>query len=165
MQRHKTIFLCLILMVAMLLTACGSERHVRDLKKFIDDQKKSAAENQKLSAATQLHFPTPATYEAKNARSPFAEITVAGTIKVHPLENYPLASLKFKGTVTQNDNTLAFILAPDNKLYQVKTGDIIGDHYGKILNIYPDHIEIEESVTEGGTQEVSKRLVTLELRD
>jgi Tfp pilus assembly protein PilP len=165
---HKKIVLALALMSTMLLASCDNDRHIHDLKKYVDDQRKTSAKNQKLSAATQLHFPTAAAYQS-GARSPFEEATYSSAAsKLHPLQSYPLNNLKFKGTVAQKDSILAFILAPDNKLYQVTTGDIIGDHYGKITHIYPDHLEIEEQVqqvSDNGSQTATTRLVTLQLKE
>ena len=94
-------------------------------------------------------MPKPVVFETNSSRSPFeaAEDTTvrnaanSSQIAMHPLEGFTLSALKFKGTVTQGTQTLAFILAPDNKLYQVKLGDIIGDHYGKIIHIYADRID------------------------
>jgi Tfp pilus assembly protein PilP len=165
-NNSRKIILSLLLSSAMLLSACDSDRHIHDLKKYVDDTQISAAKSQTISAAAQLHFPTPATYTANGARSPFEESSANLTIsQSHPLQSYPLANLKFKGTVTQGKSILAFILAPDNKLYQVTIGDIIGDHYGKITNIYQNHIEIEEQVTDNASQTTSTRLVTLQLKE
>ncbi len=92
-----------------------------------------------------LQFPPPVSYQPKTTRSPFEESSaLQQDLQAHPLQAFPLNALQFKGTVTQNGQSQAYVMAPDNKLYEINVGDVIGDHYGKITHIYPDHIEIEE---------------------
>ena len=159
----------LLLLTASLLTGCGSNRHIRDLKDYVDTLNKTSSS---IPAHTAPHYaaPTPVTFATNAGRSPFEEhaeaIKTATTAEslLHPLQGYALSGLKFKGTVTQGDATFAFILAPDDKLYQVKLGDIIGDHYGKIVNIYPDHLEVQEKVSDRANQ-TTTRIVTLQRKD
>jgi type IV pilus assembly protein PilP len=159
----------LLLCAAFLLTGCGSNRHIRDLKQYVDTLQKSAS-NAPAHAAPHYAAPSPVTFVTNSGRSPFEEhadaIKTASSAEtlMHPLQGYALSGLKFKGTVTQGAETFAFILAPDDKLYQVKLGDIIGDHYGKIVNIYPDHLEVQEKVSDR-TNQTTTRIVTLQRKD
>ncbi len=46
---------------------------------------------------------------------------------------------------------MAFISAPDNRIYHIKVGDLIGDSDSKVIAIEPDHVSHEEQYTEEGT--------------
>lgn len=167
--QQKNSFFILLLLFICLLTSCSSNRHLRDLQKYVDDLTKSTLGAPEKVTPLPLHIPTPVIYQANSDRSPFdasGEITKTAHLSIlHPLQNYTISSLKFKGLViTQDKQSYAFILAPDEKLYQVKLGDIIGNHYGKISKIYPDRIEVEEQVTDN-SKLATTRIVTLQLKD
>lgn len=90
-------------------------------------------------------------YQADHLRSPFQ--TSVAPIQHHALSNklqtYPVSTLRLGGTVTQAGTaSVAYILTPDNDMYQVKEGDKIGDHHGKITNLQRDRIVITELNTD-----------------
>jgi type IV pilus assembly protein PilP len=159
----------MLLLLTIFLAGCGSNRHIRDLKQYVADLQSSPTT---AAGPVAIHYesPTPVTFETNAVRSPFeggAETAVKvnnADMLAHPLQGYALTGLKFKGTVTQGKEIFAFILAPDDKLYQVKLGDIIGDHYGKIVNIYSDRIEVQESVNDTANN-TTTRIVTLQRKD
>ena len=72
--------------------------------------------------------------------------------------------LRFVGTVTQNGDTVAFITAPDSRIYQIKVGDVIGDRQGKVVTIDADRISLIEQSAEDGPAGM-KRVVTLKLKE
>jgi type IV pilus assembly protein PilP len=158
----------IILLAALVLAGCG-DRHIRDLKQYVDNLQTTTSAT---PARTAVHYvpPVPVTFETNSGRSPYEEhveavkVSNSAELQLHPLQGYPLNALKFKGTVTQGNDIFAFILAPDEKLYQVKLGDIIGNHYGKIVNIYPDHLDVQEKVADRMNQ-VTTRIVTLQRKD
>ncbi len=82
----------------------------------------------------------------------------------NPLQAYPLSVLRFIGTLSRGNIIFAFIMSPDQMVYQVKQGDMIGDRNGKIISIYPDRINVMEQDTTFGTQSV-QRIVTLQLKE
>jgi type IV pilus assembly protein PilP len=157
----------IIFISALLLVSCGSNRHIRDLQQFVANLNTSAAAT---VIKAKFQPPPPVTFEITSGRSPFEpssetiKATNPGLVSLHPLQGYALTALKFKGTVIQDNITLAFLLAPDDKLYQVKLGDIIGDHYGKIIHIYPDRIEVAEQALDN-TKQMTTRIVTLQRKD
>lgn len=81
----------------------------------------------------------------------------------NPLLRYPIRSLQFVGTIVKNKHISAYIMTPDNKVYSVNLGDVIGDSYGKITKINNDHIEILEQTNKLGKP--TERIVTLLLKD
>jgi type IV pilus assembly protein PilP len=166
MQNNRHFRLLFILWAAtLLLLACDHQKDLQDLRSYLSERTKSVIKNTKKTEIAELKTPTPVTYNANNLRSPFDTSSSNNkNIMAHPLQAFPLSALRFKGTASQNNETDAFILSPDNKIYQVKIGDIIGDHYGKITKIYPDRIEVEE-ITVGEAGHPTPHIVTLQLKD
>jgi type IV pilus assembly protein PilP len=64
------------------------------------------------------------------------------------LEEYPLEDLKMVGTLERKGMTYALIRSPDNNLAQVKTGDYIGQNYGRVLAISEAEVKLREMVQE-----------------
>jgi type IV pilus assembly protein PilP len=167
LNNYERVFLLLLVASSLLLGGCSERKHLRDLEKYVTQLKQNSQQPQKASLLKDLHAPAPVTYTAANLRSPFSMSSSAAskTISKHPLQNFPTAQLHFKGTVTQGDNTWAFVLAPDNKLYQVKLGDMIGDHYGKIISITETSLVIQEQVDQLIPVGVpNTKIVTLQLK-
>lgn len=168
-HNYKIFFYCLPF---LMLTACDSHRHLHDLEDFVLQTKQSVVQQPKKNLLANMVEPKAVYYSASNIRSPF-EITqseeVMGKINTaHPLESYPTEILRYKGMAIDQGVTIGYILTPDNKLYEVKIGDIIGTHNGKIINIYPDRIEAEEhveTVNAKGVPTISQRVVTLQPKE
>lgn len=159
----------LVLITSLFLSGCGDNQYVQDLKSYLEELKKSVAKHKKKTDITKIPAPKPVEYQPKVIRSPFeTSIPTSGKGAItNPLQAFPLSTLIFKGTLSQGTIILGYVLAPDNKLYQVKLGDMIGDHYGKIIKIYPDRIEIQEAVEDasGIAMHTTQRIVTLQLKD
>ena len=154
--------------MALFLCACDSNRNLQDLHDDIGKLKAVASGGKKKESAPTIKPPTVAVYQAEGLRIPFQFSSglegKKGFKKSHPLQSYPLNMLRFVGILSQDRQVYAFILAPDNIVYQVKLGDKIGDRDGKIVNMYPDHLTILEQQTEEG-KPVSQRIATLQLKD
>ncbi len=148
----------------LLLFACDSSKHLQDLKDYVARLKHAAAKP--INNSPNLPLSKPMELQVKTTRSPFDDTTMQNISKenlAHPLQGYPLNMLQFKGIITDSNNSIAYVLTPNNKIYSVKIGDIIGDHYGRIKKIYPDRLEIEETTNNGIIS--SKRIVTLQLKE
>lgn len=153
------------LLLFTLLSACDSNEPANDLQQFANQLKH--VEANKLSKTIAIPLSPSVTYQADNLRSPFQEPALptapVGSIS-SPLQAYPLTTLRFAGTVTQANNiSIAYILTPDNMIYQVKEGDTIGDHHGKVTRIQSDRLMITEQDSENKNQ--AKRVITLQLKD
>lgn len=168
MQNKKSIwFLFIILSMAILLSSCDSKENHKDLKDYLTKLKQSATVNNKQGENTFLKLPALVTFNAGNLREPFAEGKTQLDKKTDskiPLQRYPLSMLKLMGVLSKNGIFYAYILAPDNIVYQVKIGDVIGDHYGKIEKISPNRLEISEQDTRNGKPGTG-RIVNLQLKD
>ena len=59
-----------------------------------------------------------------------------------PLEAYPLDSMSMVGSMVKTGRQYA-LLKVDNLLYQVKSGDYLGQNYGKITKITEGFVSLE----------------------
>lgn len=142
------------------LVACDRQEKLKELHKHIAHLKETASTKKHTDLV--IEAPTPATYQAATLRHPFEEGEVDHKKggEAQPLVGYPLSMLRFMGTVWQNNEFFGFIQAPDNKIYTIKVGNLIGDQQGKVVNIYEDHLEVREQVFENG-ELVSQRIVNI----
>jgi type IV pilus assembly protein PilP len=65
------------------------------------------------------------------------------------LENFPLDTLRLKGTVTKDGIKWGLIFAPDNTIHRVLEGHYIGQNHGRIISVDDDIIELTEIVPDG----------------
>lgn len=167
-KKNKKLSVSFILLVFIIiqLSACDNNEHRQQLNSYVANLKNITA-NKKPIMPIKLRPPMPFVYQAQPLRAPFMEkqnraITRLGSS--NPLLIYPLSMLKFKGTILECNKSFAYILAPDNKLYLVKAGDMLGDHRGKVNHIYPNQILVLERDFEAGKPTV-QHVVKLQLRD
>lgn len=66
-----------------------------------------------------------------------------------PLEDFPLDTLRMKGTVTQDGIKWALIFAPDNTVHRVIEGNYLGQNHGRITSVSDEKIELTEIVPDG----------------
>ena len=66
-----------------------------------------------------------------------------------PLENFPLDTLRLKGTVTKDGIKWGLIFAPDNTIHRVLEGQYMGQNHGRIISVSDDLIELTEIVPDG----------------
>lgn len=66
-----------------------------------------------------------------------------------PLEAYPLESLRMVGTLEQKKQMYALIRAPDNTLFRVRSGNYLGQNFGRIVGISEAAIKLKEIVQDG----------------
>ena len=53
------------------------------------------------------------------------------------------------GTLTQGKSTYALVRTPDKDVYQVTTGNYLGQNFGVILGINENEIRLKELVQDG----------------
>jgi type IV pilus assembly protein PilP len=170
LNNYGKYFWPVIIISSLMLSGCGERKQLRELQKYVAQLKQNNTQQpKKESLLKDLHQPAPVTYTAANMRSPFSASSSTSSssraLSKHPLQNFQLAQLHFKGTVTEGENTWAFVLAPDNKLYQVKLGDLIGDHYGKIISISETSLVVQEQVDQlVPIGKPNTKIVTLQLK-
>jgi type IV pilus assembly protein PilP len=69
--------------------------------------------------------------------------------KPEPLEAHPLDGLKMVGTLERDKATYGLIQAPGKDIYQVRTGNFLGQNYGRIISITETEIQLKELVQDG----------------
>ncbi len=66
-----------------------------------------------------------------------------------PLEDFPLDTLRFKGTVDKDGTKWGLIFAPDNTIHRVLEGNYMGQNHGRIITLSDGEIAITEIVPDG----------------
>jgi type IV pilus assembly protein PilP len=140
-----------------LLAGCGGESH-QDLRAWMNDQGKGA--RGRVDPLPQIKPYEPFAYNAFDLPDPFKPRKIEptkGTSKLapdltrrrEPLESYPLESLNMVGTLQQGKSTYALVRTPDKDVYQVTTGNYLGQNFGVILGINENEIRLKELVQDG----------------
>lgn len=80
-----------------------------------------------------------------------------------PLEAFPLDSMSMVGSVTRRGRPYA-LLKVDNLLYQVTTGDYLGQNYGKITRLNETEIVLREIVQDAAGEWI-ERSTSLQLQE
>jgi len=177
----KTIF-CInaCVMSVLLLTGCVGDGDA-DLKMWMD-QKKSEVKP-KIEVIKEPVAFLPLAYTAVDQMDPFNTLKLTNILmresentasnvelvnlernrRKQELENFPLDSIVMVGSLHQGgkDKALLFV---NNLIYQVGTGDYIGQNYGKIIKIEENKIDLREVVQEVNGDWV-ERLTTLDLQE
>jgi len=66
-----------------------------------------------------------------------------------PLEDFPLDTLRLKGSVTQEGVKWGLVFAPDNTIHRVLEGQYMGQNHGRIISVTDQSIELTEIVPDG----------------
>lgn len=166
---RKVGFIAVYFGAVFLLFACDGSQPYKDLRTYIDQLKQSGATKPTAGDEKEEKLTPPATaaYQSDTRRSPFEVMEAApakGRVSSNPLQAFPLDMLRFVGTVTKNSTTVAFVSAPDNRIYEVKVGDVIGDRDSEVVTIDSDRISLTENYSENG-KSAMKRVVTIQLKE
>lgn len=164
------------MLAAMVLVACGGEQE--ELTQWMDQQKREVK-----PSVTPLSPPTkfvPEPYTALAGVEPFSSQKLTVALKQEakqpnsllsaeinrrkePLEAYPLDSMSMVGSVTKSGRPYA-LLKVDNLLYQVKSGDYLGQNYGKITKISETEVDLREIVQDAAGEWI-ERTSALQLQE
>ncbi len=163
-------------LLLLALAGCGGEQG--ELTQWMDAQKREVKPTvQPLSAPKKF---VPQGYQAVNGVEPFStqKLTVAlkqearqpnsllaGELnrRKEPLESYPLDSMAMVGSVTKAGRPYA-LLRVDRLLYQVKSGDYLGQNYGKITKISETELDLREIVQDAAGEWI-ERTTALQLQE
>ena len=67
-----------------------------------------------------------------------------------PLEDFPLDTLRLKGTIDDKDGIKwGLIFAPDNTIHRVIEGNYMGQNHGRIISVSDQAIDLTEIVPDG----------------
>jgi type IV pilus assembly protein PilP len=56
------------------------------------------------------------------------------------------------GTLQQRKEYFALILTPDKNLYRVKSGDFMGQNFGRIVEISETSVKLKELIQDSGSE-------------
>ena len=153
-----------------LLAGCGGESH-QDLRAWMAEQGKNA--RGRVDPLPEIKPYEPFAYNAFDLPDPFKPRKIEptkGNSKLapdlarrrEPLESYPLESLNMVGTLQQGKSTYALVRTPDKDVYQVTTGNYLGQNFGVILGISESEIRLKELVQDG-SGDWAERTASLQL--
>ncbi|KRW81818.1 MULTISPECIES: pilus assembly protein PilP [unclassified Marinobacter] len=150
--------------LASLLTACSQGNGFSDLDKFMADTR--AKPRGHVEPLPEFKAYEAFSYSAADRRAPFeppidVQLTMAEeqpVSDVEPdldrpkevLENFDLKSLGMVGTLQGVDGSL-FALIRDNEggIHRVRTGNYMGQNYGRVVGVSDTRIELVEIVPNG----------------
>lgn len=156
-----------------LLAACSGEKH-SDLREFVKNS--DNLPRGRIPPLPEVKPYSPVEYNAFDLTDPFKPrkieppkgTSVGGvqpdvTRRREPLEAYPLEALKMVGILKQK-GTFALVKTPDNNLFQVKSGNYLGQNFGRIVEISDTSIKLKEIVQDsnGAWEEKDQTLLLQE---
>ena len=149
----------LVVLTVLTLFGCASDDH-NDLREWMKESTKDV--KGRIPPLPQVKPYEPVAYDVGNLIDPFkpgkigAEQKQGGGLRPdmdrqrEPLEAYPLESLKYVGVMTKNkktENKKSFaVIQVDGALYQVRTGNYIGQNFGVITHISESDLTLKELV-------------------
>ncbi len=162
--------LALAVGAGLVLAGCGGESH-QDLRAWMAEQGKGA--RGKLDPLPQVKPYEPFAYNAFDLPDPFkprkiepskgaSKLAPDLTRRKEPLEAYPLESLNMVGTLQKDKTVFALVRTPDRDLYQVRTGNYMGQNYGVVVGVTDGEVKLRELVQDGAG-DWTERSSTLQL--
>ena len=148
--------LCLL---AAIFGLTGCTHGVSDLKTWVAQQKQH--EKVPILALPVIKTFETFSYHDQALRDPFSsspsEIQANKTSSLgpgahhvrQPLEMFALDSLKMVGTLGQGRSLQALIESPDSVIHRVVVDSYMGQHYGRVINVQPDHVDLIELIPNG----------------
>ncbi len=149
----------LIMMAAsVLLAGCGGEQY-QDLREFVKDsganlrgRVEPLPEVKPYEAFTYDAFELPDPFRPRGNAAEKGSGAGSGPApdlnrRKEALEGYPLESLKMVGTLQDKSKKMfGLIKTPDNNIYQVKSGNYLGQNFGVISMITETSITLKEVI-------------------
>ena len=162
-RTHVLLCLC-----AGLLAACSAETD--ELQQWMDQQRREAKPNVAILQAPKKFNPEPYTTAQavepfstqklsvalkQEARQPNSVLSAELNRRKEPLEAYPLDSMSMVGSVSRGGRPYA-LLRVNSLLYQVKTGDYLGQNYGRITKISESDVALREIVQDAAGEWIER---------
>lgn len=144
-----------LIAVVLLVAGCG-EGAYKDLEDFVKNSGQSVP--RRVEPLPEVKPYEAFAYDAFDLPDPFRPRKLAGgktgaqgqgpdmDRPKEPLEAYPLESLKMVGTLVQKKDAFALIKTPDNNLVRVRSGNYLGQNFGKISDVTEAEVKIKEFV-------------------
>ena len=160
------------IVIALGFAACGGESH-QDLRQFVKEGENLP--HGRVPPLPQVKPYEPFNYTAFDLIDPFKPRKIepprgaagAGGVapdlnrRREPLEAFPLESLRMVGTLEQKKQMFALVKAPDNTLFRVRSGNYVGQNFGRIVEISESQVKLKEIVQDSGGNWEEKEQVLL----
>jgi type IV pilus assembly protein PilP len=167
---------CALAAAALLLAGCG-DSDVKEVRDWMDQVKQETRPSIKPLAAPKDFIPF--AYADRDTMDPFSpnkllnQLAKAAEASKDPnkpdlqrqrelLESYPLDTMQMVGTMQKGGVNYA-LLQIDRSVYQVRTGQRIGQNFGIVTRVGDDAINIREVVQDAAGEWV-ERMAKLELQ-
>ena len=163
-----------------LLAGCGSSGQ-EELQQWMTDQRNQT--RPKVQPIPEPKKFTPQAYTQEAATDPFSNLKLTEALKrdssrvsanaalvtpelarrKEPLESFPLDSMSMVGSLVKQGQPVALVKV-DNLLYQVRTGNYLGQNYGKITKVGETEVTLREIVQDAGGEWI-ERTAKLQLQE
>jgi type IV pilus assembly protein PilP len=149
-----------LVVLVLFLVGC-SEQHMGDLQNYVSDVK---ARRGKIKPLPKFEPVQQFAYSADDMKDPFmtwkSEVVPVEKHKKgdlmpdaqrprEELESFPLDTLRMMGILEMKGERWGLVKASDGIVYRVRTGNYMGQNFGKITAIEPDRIALVEIVPNG----------------
>ncbi|MBC8007227.1 MAG: pilus assembly protein PilP [Prolixibacteraceae bacterium] len=142
------------MLVILLVAGCGGDPN-QELRQWMDDQSKTM--KGKVDTLPVVKPYVPFAYNAFDLPDPFKPRKIEpsrGSSKLapdlnrrkEPLEAYAIESLRMVGTLERDKTMYALVRANDKTVYQVRSGNYMGQNFGVITGITEGDIRLRELV-------------------
>jgi type IV pilus assembly protein PilP len=140
---------------SLLLAGCGGGTD-EDLKSWMAEQ--GTASRGKIDPIPPIRPYEAFTYNAFDQPEPFKPRKIETgkgsrgpdlTRRKEALETYPLETLKMVGTLQRGGTMLGLVRANDNKVFQVRQGNYVGQNFGVITSVVEGEITLKELFQDG----------------
>jgi type IV pilus assembly protein PilP len=162
-----------VALASLWLVACSGGDH-EDLRKWMNDASKDI--KGAIPPLPEVNPYAAVPYDAGSLLDPFKPAKIEPEQKSggggmapdvnrprEPLEAYSLESLKYVGVIVKNKTGYA-IIHSDGSLFQVKTGNYMGQNFGVITNISEAEVTLRELVQDAAGDWI-ERVSTLMLQE
>lgn len=164
------------LLGAIVLAGCGGEN--QELQDWMDQQRREVRPSVEPLAPPKKFNPVPyanaqqvdpfstqklSVALKQEARQPNSMLAAEMSRRKEPLESFPLDAMAMVGSVSRSGTPVA-LLRVDTLLYQVKSGDYLGQNYGRILRITETEVALREIVQDAAGEWI-ERNATLQLQE
>lgn len=153
----------LIICIALVLGGCVQQRSMQDLHEDVARIKARAPTP--IDPIPQIKQAETFLYVADNRRSPFNPSTEPEEVsdavakgdgprpdpnrRKEELEGYPLDTLNMVGTLEKQSDYWGLVQTKDGTIHRVKSGNHLGENYGRILDIDENRISVRELIQDG----------------
>lgn len=168
----------LLILLAVSAALSGCEGDTQELQTWMDQQRREVRVSVPPLEPPKRFDPVP--YASNDAADPFSSQKLSVAIKLEtratnavfarelnrrkePLESFPLDAMSMVGSVSKGGVPFA-LLKVDQLLYQVRTGDYLGQNYGRVVRVTETEVTLRE-IVQDAVGEWIERPGSLQLQD